>query len=573
MKSHFLNSQNKGIILFLALFFVCLLPGCKYFYKINTLKKVTPTEVTKYNFQNKYLILHQGFSAWHISELAISDNNIKGQLTELPENRVRYQSSKPKRIHRYKKRTEFYVLDEVHLYLNDTLVPKLHQGDTIGIAVSSISKAEVYQKAVGRTTVSWVVPIIAATYLVAVVVAASAAVVVVATTATKTSCPLVYAKSDNSFTFAGEIFGGAVYSSLERHDYMPLPGIKPSKGSYELIISNELPEIQYINLAELVIVNHPKNTSILTDRQGVVHTINQPEEPEEALTTSNSDILSLVNRKDQQCFLFDEEPSVTGDTCAFNTAFLTFQAPDLAKAGKLIIKAGNSLWGDYTYGEFTKLFGCNYGAWIKKQGNEPTEKYSRWKLDQRFALMVYLETKTGWQFVDYFDLIGPLGAREMIMPVDLSQALVTSSTDSEKQIRIKLESGFKFWDLDYVAMDFTTDTPFTIDYVKPSSAKTESGIDVTNCLSQNDSLYYIQEIIGEQGLVVFKDSPEIPGMKKSVFLHTKGYYEHVRNYPNPPDKKQLETFLIPGRFSKFSNDNFNEFRKNNWFFVEEMKLP
>jgi hypothetical protein len=277
--------------------------------------------------------------------------------------------------------------------------------------------------------------------------------------------------------------------------------------------------------------------------------------------------------KDQQCFLFDEEPSVTGDTCAFNTVILTFRAPDQVGAGKLIIKAGNSLWGDYAYGEFTKLFGNKYGAWIKKQRKEPPEKNNRWKLDQRFALMVYLETKTGWQFVDYFDLIGPLGARELIMPVDLSQALITSTADSEKQIRIKLESGFKFWDLDYAAMDFTTDTPFTVDYVKPSSATTETGIDVTNALIENDSRYYIQENIGEEALVVFKDSPEIRGMKKSVFLHTKGYYEHVRNYPNPPDKKQLETFLIPGRFSKFSFDNYTEFIKNNSVFAEDPILP
>ena len=122
-------------------------------------------------------------------------------------------------------------------------------------------------------------------------------------------------------------------------------------------------------------------------------------------------------------------------------------------------------------------------------------------------------------------------------------------------------------------MDFTTDTQFTFDYVKPSSATTETGIDVTNGLTENDSRYYIQENIGEEALVVFKDSPEIRGMKKSVFLHTKGYYEHVRNYPNPPDKKQLETFLIPGRFSKFSFDNYTEFMKNNSVFAEDPIIP
>jgi hypothetical protein len=122
-------------------------------------------------------------------------------------------------------------------------------------------------------------------------------------------------------------------------------------------------------------------------------------------------------------------------------------------------------------------------------------------------------------------------------------------------------------------MDFTRDTLFTIDYVKPSSVTTESGMDVTKSLTQNDSLYYIQENTGDEGLVVFQDSPEIHSMKKSVFLHTKGYYEHVRDYPNPPDKKQLQTFRIPGRFSKFSFENYTEFRKKNYTFAEDPKLP
>jgi hypothetical protein len=63
------------------------------------------------------------------------------------------------------------------------------------------------------------------------------------------------------------------------------------------------------------------------------------------------------------------------------------------------------------------------------------------------------------------------------------------------------------------------------------------------------------------------------GMKKSVFLHTRGYYEHLRNYLNPPDKKQLQTFLIPGRFSRFSYDNHVQFMKNNWAFAPEKNLP
>jgi hypothetical protein len=538
------------------------------YYKVRPIEKVTQQEIGTFEFQDKYFILHQGDSAWHLTGLKYDNQKLSGDLSILPGNHWKYLSTSPEGGNRYRRNNtvdESDLLTEVHLYLADTVIPAFTVGDQIRIAYSAISKAEAFVKAKGRSTVSWVVPAVVTPILIL-----GGVVGIIA--ATKSSCPLVYVKNGNNYDFAGEVFGGAVDPSQERHDYLPLPGFKPLQNYYSLVISNGLPEIQYINLAELWIVNHPGNVMVLPDRQGVVHSYSDPRLPVEAQSSAHADLLSRIVKKDQLCFLFDEEPSKTGDANAFNEVFLSFIIPDRTDNAKLIISAGNSMWGDYTYGEFTKLFGTDYGAWIKKQGKEQAERNRRWKLDQRFAMMVYLETKAGWQFVDYFDLIGPLGARDLIMPVDLSNALTTTSPDQGRTLRIKLESGFKFWDLDYTAMDFTRDTVFKIEHVQPVSAVTESGKDVTAATAKNDTLYYIQETTGEQGLMVCRDSPEIKNMKKSVFLHTKGYYIHVRNYHNPPDYKQIQTFLVPGRFSKFSYENHVEFIKNNWVFVPDPKL-
>jgi hypothetical protein len=384
---------------------------------------------------------------------------------------------------------------------------------------------------------------------------------VIAIAAAATSCPFIYVKTDDGFVFTGEIFGGAVYSSLERHDYLPLPAIKPSENQYTLKISNKLAEIQHINLAELWIVSHPQNTTVLPDRHGSIFSVNHPGLPVEAFSSAKKDLLPLLSASDQNCFLFDEEPSLTGDTNAFNSVEMTFAVPDQADTGKLVIKAGNSLWGDYTYGEFMKLFGNKYDKWVRMQGKETAEKNTQWKLDQRFVMMVYLETETGWQFVDYYDLIGPMGDREMIMPIPIKNAISSKSQTHDRMITIKLESGFRFWELDYAAMDFSKDKVFAIDCMKPVSVTTESGKDITQLLADNDNKYYVQETTGEEGVVVYNDSPGIPGMKKSVFLHAKGYYEHVRDFRYPPEKELLLTFGVPGRLSQFSFLNYKEFIK------------
>jgi hypothetical protein len=569
MKTILSEKIIRNIAVFMAVLFIFPFQGCNYYYKVQTVDKVTARDIRAYDSLNKYMILHQGDLAWNLHNTGIDGDMVSGRLSVLPEYRHSYLKTNPSGGNRYRNtdnKDETYILDEVQLYVKDPAVPGFHAGDSIRISCSSIEKAEVYKKAPGRTTASWVVPAVIIPIIVVGGIAAIAA-------GSKSSCPLVYIKKDKHYEFAGEIFGGAVYSSLERHDYLPLPGFKPSKHQYKLIISNGLPEIQYINLAELWVVNHPGNMKVLPDRDGRIHSITIPETPVQALSLSGSGILPTLNKADKSCFLFDEEPSLTGDSSAFNSALLTFSIPEKAESGKLLIKAGNSMWGDYTYGEFTRLFGNTYGEWIKKQGKEPAEKNIHWKEKQRFALMVYLETKTGWQFVDFFDLIGPLGARDMIMPVDLSKALITNSSEYGRTVRIKLESGFKFWELDYAAMDFSKDTLFTVNYIQPSYAITESGSDITQALCKDDHSYYIQKNTGEQGQVVFQDSPDVRGMKKSIFLHTRGYYEHVRNYTNPPDIKQLRTFLVPGRFSKFSFDNHVQFKKNNWAFAPENNLP
>jgi hypothetical protein len=569
-KLNFLSMSSSRFINGLKYFLLILIlmslnSGC-YYYRVSTETVLKPEDLRWADFNKKYFILHSGDLAWHLNEPKFQDERFSGYITQLPDSRLQYKNCDPEHLNRYKKESWNFIDDQLHLYAKDSLLSNLNAGGSVTIEYSDIEKIETYQRAQAPTRASKAVPAIGIPLIAVGILATIVAL-------TKSSCPLVYIKNNKEFKFAGEIFGGAVYSSLERHDYMPMPGFWPENNQYILKITNGLPEIQYINLAELWIVSHPDNVSVLPDRYGTIHLISDPVLPVTALAASGDDILYQLRDKDTLTYHFDENPSITGDTCAFNSVCLFLPVPEKAGTGKLVIKAGNSMWGDYIYGEFTKFFGNKYGEWIKKQGREPAEKYNRWKVDQRFALLVYLETELGWQFVDYFDLIGPLGARELVMPIDISSALINESPDYSRTVRIKLESGFKFWDIDYAAIDFTEDMAYNTDTIQPMSVSTETGYNVTPALTQNDSLYYIQETIGEEGLVIFMDSPDRDNMTKSVFLHTKGYYEHVRNYPGPPDKKQLQTFLVPGRFSKFSFDRYVEFTKNNWVFAEYPKLP
>ncbi|MCU0370194.1 MAG: hypothetical protein MUC31_02165 [Bacteroidales bacterium] len=544
---------DKCIMSFLLIsVFLNLTTGC-YYYKVNTKTDLIPEDIRWEDFNGKYLIIHHGDSAWQMNRISIDSSSLHCSISALPDNHKMYLKTNPEKSNQYTKSvpgSEGDVLDEVHIY---TSGPVSINDTSLSADFSTLDRMEIYLPDKKKTGNSVAVPILIVLGAAAVVFC----IVVIIALATKSSCPYVYTYDGGSYRFAGEIYSGAIYASLERNDYLPLPGFEPYQDNYTVKIANQLPEIQYINEAELWIVNHPGNTSVLADKNGVVHTLTTLQAPVKAISSGGTDLEMLLSEIDQQLFFFNEEPAVTGDTSAKNSVLLTFDVPPGQDIGKLVVNAKNSFWGDYIFGEFTKYFGKRYGTWVKKQGKLPAEKPIQWKKNQALPLMVYLETGDGWQFVDYFDMAGPLAFREMVMPVDLTDGL-KKDYDSISQVRIKIETGFIFWELDYAAMDFSSETYTDILILDPFSATSESGKDVKKAITADDGDYYVQRKTGNEVVMDFKCPPERQDAERSLILHTKGYYTHVRNYSGPPDMEQIQAFRRPGKLSEFSLERYLE---------------
>jgi hypothetical protein len=149
----------KNLFLSIAVMFSFM--GCKSFYKVQTENPVSINTFEKFDSQNKYLIVHAGKFAWHLTDLKISKEAFSGMLSDLPANRYMYITTKSKGGSRYKntkKNDQSYVLEEVHLYLNATQFPELKSGNNIQISYAEIINAEVYTKDKGKTAASWLIP-------------------------------------------------------------------------------------------------------------------------------------------------------------------------------------------------------------------------------------------------------------------------------------------------------------------------------------------------------------------------------------------------------------------------------
>ena len=221
---------------------------------------------------------------------------------------------------------------------------------------------------------------------------------------------------------------------------------------------------------------------------------------------------------------------------------MTFKKPLDTGNGKLILNAKNSFWLDYIYGKFNEQFGSFYNDFAESQKKVPAQKNNQWSLDQGIPLSVYLETGKGWEFVDYFNVIGPLASRDMIMPIDLSEV-------NGDKVNIKLECGFMFWEIDYAAMDFSDNLPAKVYHLCPACAMDEKGNEVTSALTSIDDKYLIQPEVGNEVTINYSVPPPEKGDLQSIFLHTSGYYEYIRDYRGLPNLINLMSFKKPGAFA------------------------
>ncbi len=506
---------NKSLIRFISLLLVpCLLVGC-FSYKRVVLPKDQRLPV-----EEKIVVLYSGTDKFYLYGVEITDSHIRGTVRSFDS-----VPSIPRKL-------------ELRIYVDGTVVIPGSLPAELSIPFTAIEKVEVYDVNVGRTVFYWVgIPAIAVGVFIVVLIAVALA---------SGSCPFIYAFDGSSYEFEGEIYAGAVLPPLERHDYLPLTNLKPVDGEYRVKLANELREIQHTNLTELLVIDHPRGAEVLVDKYGVPHTLTELHSPLEAVTLRGEDVTDVVAAADAAAYIGGIPEEVNGD---LDGLVLTFDRPRDASEAKLVFQGINSFWSDYVFSQLSELLGNRYNEWYEKQSRDPAEELRRWSLERGIPLAVYVEREGEWQFVDYYDVVGPMAAKRDVLPLDLSDI------DSE-EVKVKLEFGPLFWEIDYVALDFSADLPVQLHSVPLTAAVDQDGLNVSEFLLADDDRYYIQSEIGEHAFITFPAPEAVEGVARTTILHSKGHYEVLRNPQGKPDLKRLYSLKKPGRFIEFSKELF-----------------
>ncbi len=524
----FTSFLKKCAVYFLVTLMLFQSFGCKYF-QYDRVTSDFETSITSIGEIHKYFIIHDKENLYELTDITADETKMSGNLA-LINNEVFYTEGRNNRF----KKEENSILHEVHIYLNDNADSlQLGYGD---IPMTDLKEMKIIEMDTGTTVASYVFSTIG-------IIAGILGIILIIALLTKSSCPYIYVNNGDAFIFEGETYGGAIAQNLERDDYMPLPSIKPLNGTYQLRISNELKERQYTNLAELLVVNHEPLQKVLLDKYGKAHLIESAQVPTQAHAYNGQSLLPALEEKDKKVFMFNEEEY------SKNGIIMKFEKPDDATNGNLLLKGKNTLWFDFLFGEFISKFGSSYDAYMDKQKEMPGSERLQKMLDSDFPLSIYMKENGEWKMIDYLFTVGPLATREFVIPVDLS-------AHTGDAIEIKVETGFMFWELDYAAMDFTENTELDINYVKPFKAEGTGAQDWLTALEKTDENYMAQEKVGDVTQLIFKAPSTKKGQQQTVFLHTRGYYELIREFEGMPNIVELNQFKTPGHFSDFSRSSY-----------------
>ncbi len=547
-----LNTQK--FIYLSAVFLTVALSSCYLnFYRPGTKSTLDSAAAQKLQSVNKYFIIHFQNGIRGLENVAVNGDTLKGIIVKLPEEHSKYLAPVSEKKNRVKQKDKHDALMEVHLYS----MQKPDVADTVFSALlSSFTRADVYELNKSATTYNHVMSTVGIVASVAMIVGVIAAAsytppdIVITNTGGGTggpcNCPQVYVKNNDRYDFKSGLYSGAVYSTLERMDYLPLTNIPVKENNISFKIANAQNEEQFINEVQLLQVNHPAGTTVLPDRHGNILSFQNTIAPLAASAEKGNDVKNLLAKTDQQYYSFDNNANEDG----FSDIKLTFNKPAGTDKAKLVIHARNSYWGGLLHKEFIGLFGDNFEKWRTKQEQADAKDPAKWQTDQAMPLMVYMKTATGWKFVDYFPLIGNTASRDMIM--EINTAGITAD-----QIEIKLETAYRFWDLDFAGIDYSANQQFETAVIEPTQAVKTDGEDQKKILLQSDKQY--SHLTGDQSISFqYTITTAAANNVSSYFLVSGGYYHSLEPISGKTNYKELYKFRNKGAYDKFSRAKYQE---------------
>jgi hypothetical protein len=526
--------NKKSFITYLIIASIILLSSCTTFYKVRSVdnsKQDLVKPLYRYDSEKYQFVLHSSDLMWALENVKLFQGKITGTYSELGTKELTYyEKLKDDKLNARVPFSDLKYIYQVHIYANKFL----HQNNLFQVSENDIEGIDVYNLNEGLTAVAMVGTVSLTAF------GALAAILAISC-----SCPHVYSFDGNTYQFNNGLFTGAVSPKLERFDYKVLPDLMPDEDSYKIMITSDENENQYLNMLSLMTIVHEKNTQVIPDQDGKLYTIKEPILPSVIINDKNQDIKNNIKFPDDIAYNFN---TISDD--GFSNVYASFNI-DKQEDTKLILSLNNTKWGGFVYNEFSKKFGWYHDDWVRKNQRKTRDEMLASMKAQGITLTVSIKTGNSWKDIDVINLIGDAAFNKIVVPI--AKDYIEGST-----VEIRLQSGFMFWQLDYLAMDNTPEHELQIEYPKMSIINNEKN--VNQALFESDDNSYLEHIsLSDTTYIEFKGLLTDRNFERTIILKSKGYYLRDDKMEGSFKLSELRKFKEPASLSRYSEQLYEQY--------------
>jgi len=377
------------------------------------------------------------------------------------------------------------------------------------------------------------------------------------TFATAGGCPYLYGWNGKNYELIDSIVGSSFLKRYENTSYLSTSSLEPRNGYYDLMLYMALPHTGYINDVAMWAIDHPKETKIIPDNLGCIHTIRDPQ-PITAIDKDGRNVTELLQYSDGDYWTsnlsgkdFNDETNLT------DWIILTLPKNPELESIKLVLDVKYDILADFKeWYVFQYLLGSpNFNYLINRLENDEQFiqyfDYSTW-ITSAFRI----QYQSGGEWVDFED-IPPVSDFSSFLHRPRVFLLDANIIEGNK-IRLYMPTGMH--DVDYVAVDYGPDEVTTTTELQLMEATeyffNESSRDVSNNILSADDTY---ALINQGDFINYKVAalaPPADNLQRSFVPAVSGYY-YVTG-PVVPESKMnnlhlLENFVyMPHEFAKWT---------------------
>ncbi|MFM7683717.1 MAG: hypothetical protein ACKO7P_13405 [Bacteroidota bacterium] len=284
-----------------------------------------------------------------------------------------------------------------------------------------------------------------------------------------------------------------------------------------------------------------------SDQRGKFYTLSDVKPPLRAIDDNGNSLKSILAERDDAGFAFD---AYGIDDYSSLTAH--FEKPKNVKQAKLILRVKNNPWGGFVYKEFTQLFGDYYDNWARKTGKKSAKQMEENFKKGGVVLVVSIKQNNEWKELESINLVGDVNYNSIVVPISTEDL-------NDDDISIRIRSGFKFWEIDYLGIDFSDEKTFKVEHISPTIT---SDSELTNqaALLKDDDSYLLQTKNSAPVSIVFNNIPN-SASARTLILCSKGYYVSQRQVTGKTQFAKLRQLNQQSGLSTYSKEIFDAYNE------------